>query len=66
MIYILIVMWFGQSSSYSGKAAIAVEFNTLANCQAAAAEIRRQSPDTYALTGVVMCAAKGNQSKETK
>lgn len=62
MIYILIVMWFGQSASYSGKAAISVEFNSLEACQAAAKSIKQQS-DTYAQIGTIVCAAKGDKLK---
>lgn len=54
MIYVLIVMWYGWTQGTSGKAAIAVEFNSMKACQAAAAEIKKQSsPD------VLVCAEKG-------
>lgn len=58
MIYILIVLWGGASTSYTGKAALAVEFNDLPSCRAAVAEITRQSR----LGGNVyttLCAQKG-------
>jgi hypothetical protein len=58
MIYILIIMWYGSSTSYSGKAALAVEFNDLQSCQAAAAEIRTQQDFTHRV-GTVLCAQKG-------
>lgn len=60
MIYILIVLWAGQSASYSGKTALAVEFNDLASCQAAAMEIRRQQ-DLASYVGTILCAQKGRK-----
>ena len=54
MIYILIVMWAGYSTSNSGKTALAVEFNTLEACQATQVAIRKQNSASVAL-----CAAKG-------
>jgi hypothetical protein len=57
MVYILIVLWFGTHSS-TGKAALAVEFNNIESCRAAADEIRRQA-DSYSKLGAVLCAAKG-------
>lgn len=59
MIYILIVLWFGDSQQTTGKAALAVEFNDHKSCQAAAAEIRRQSSDYGRRVGTLICAAKG-------
>jgi len=58
MIYILIVLWGSYMSSSSGKAAIAVEFNDLASCRAAAAEIQRQS-ETGNKPYAILCAQKG-------
>ena len=56
MIYILIAYLYGGTQSTAGKAALAIEFNDLPACRAAAAEIRRQkSPD------VLLCAAKGQK-----
>lgn len=49
MIYILIVLWMT-----SGKAAIAVEFNDVKSCEAAAARIQQQSSAT-----VLICTPKG-------
>lgn len=61
MIYILIVLWFGDSTYTAGKAALAVEFNSKQACQAAAAEIRRQSSDYGRRVGTLVCAAKGGK-----
>lgn len=58
MLYILIVMWFGDSSYYSGKAALAVEFNDRSSCMSAAAEIRRQERGSAPI-GTLFCAPKG-------
>ncbi len=52
MIYILIGIWMS-----SGKAAVAIEFNDLKSCQAAAAEIHRH--DNYGGPRALFCAAKG-------
>lgn len=59
MIYILILLWSGASTSYSGKAAIAVEFKGLAACQVAAAEVRRQSAANDRELTVAVCARQG-------
>lgn len=61
MIYILIVMWLGTSTGGAGKAAISVEFNDMQSCQAAAAEIRKQTKDEayYNKIGALLCAQKG-------
>lgn len=58
MIYILIVLWIGTYTSSAGKAALAVEFNTIESCRAAAEEIRRQADYTHKVATAV-CAAKG-------
>lgn len=58
MTYILIVMWFGTASFSSGRAALAVEFNDLKSCQAAAAEIRKQGGKDAPI-GAMLCAEKG-------
>lgn len=55
MIYILIAVWFG-TPSYSGKAALAVEFNNKASGLAAADELRKQSGTNG---NVILCAPKG-------
>jgi hypothetical protein len=59
MSYILIVMWMGMSSSYSGKAAISVEFNSLKSCLAAADALKRQDNRGGSEIGAILCAAKG-------
>ena len=58
MIYILIVMWMGNGTGTSGKAAITVEFNDLPSCRAAAAEITKQS-DYGFRPSTILCAQKG-------
>lgn len=56
MTYVLILMWYGLTTSTSGKAALAIEFNDLKSCQAAVAEIKKQnSPD------LIVCARKGEK-----
>ncbi len=63
MTYILIVLWLGTASAASGKAALAVEFNDLASCRTAAAEILKQeqndTPPRYRAVGTILCAQKG-------
>lgn len=59
MIYILIVLWIGGSQG--GKAGLAVEFNDLKSCQAAAAEIRKQDGAMFTDVGTIVCAAKGER-----
>lgn len=63
MIYILIVMWLGTSTGGAGKSALAIEFNSLKACQAAAVEIKQQTGTYgyYNKVGVVLCAEKGSK-----
>lgn len=57
-IYILIMIF--QSSSYGVPSSMAVEFNSLENCQAASIAIVGQLPNTTLKNHPVMvCAAKG-------
>jgi hypothetical protein len=66
MVYVLIVMWYGFGSSWAGKAALSVEFNSREACQAAASEIYKQRPQGAEI-GALVCAAKGQPlPKETK
>lgn len=62
MKWILIVMWYGASTSWSGKAAISVEFNDKPSCLAAADVIRQQESGTSRI-GTIVCAAKGEEKK---
>jgi hypothetical protein len=64
--YILIVLWAAYGSSLSGRAALAVEFDSEPACQAAAAAIRRQSDAGAANVATLVCAAKGEEKRNDR